>query len=151
MYCPNCGNKVKEGEMFCGSCGALAYNGTAYHNNTVVQEPVSNTTYIKPRRIYGHLKLVVVMGIIWTIVSLFLAIVIKSDFDDVFSPFLPFMILSGLCALTTVVLVGLKKMYIVALIACIMGSVLALPLVLIPGIVGLYAARQLYLSKDQFN
>ena len=70
MFCPNCGNKVEEGEEFCGFCGAriagtseneeYTRNGAKEYDDVVTVRKTGH----KRKRIKTILPVVLVIGIV---------------------------------------------------------------------------------------
>lgn len=86
MYCINCGREWNEGELYCGSCGALRSSQVPVQNNNVVQN-VPQTKKSFPAWaiiliIVGAILLVGVIGLFCLIFFAF-AIVDSIEYDSI--------------------------------------------------------------------
>ena len=146
MYCPNCGNELKDGAMFCGKCGMSVKAGT---NGQNVFKNQDNSQKCLPAFILG------LIGSIFGILGGFCTTMCLSSFgsssgDAAFILILGGAIvgLVGACKCLTKVKTGsiLELISAVMMIICAYGTgaefmtVLAFVLMLIGGIIGAFQA-----------
>ena len=160
-FCTGCGANIRSSDEFCPSCGLSLKEKKA---------PAARQYEQKTYRLY----IVAILGVIWAIYALFYGIDLISNIDQAMNNLTsnPYwdaisdiytedvlkslmitlaylMIASGILAAITAVFCILKKMYIVALIACILGSILSL--IFIVGIVGFICVYLITKSKWEFE
>jgi len=169
-FCPQCGAKTKESEYYCSECGYLLNDEVK--DNSGLQDHMSHEMdHSGP----NYLNLIVVLSIIWALIAFYLGYtfdvngqymidqlkanaelwqqIINSGITeqmllDSFTYLGYFMFASAILTVLTAVLCGLKRFYIVALIACIIASLCALTM--IAGIIGLIVVFLIYKSKNAF-
>ncbi|MDR3282238.1 MAG: zinc ribbon domain-containing protein [Candidatus Methanoplasma sp.] len=160
MYCSKCGKEVTDGSAFCPSCGGpVADAGTAPLNQNYNQN--YNQSYQAPTGgglssdLGGTLTIIMVLGFIWGILALLTGVFFAST-----STYFLFAggiviggiaILSGLLALISAYFIYKRENFQLAFIACIIGSILALPIGIIAGIIGLVFAFLLNNEKGRFH
>ncbi|MCK9322598.1 MAG: zinc ribbon domain-containing protein [Candidatus Methanomethylophilaceae archaeon] len=169
-FCPQCGAKTKESEYYCSECGYLLNDGI--ESNSGLQDHMSREMgHSDP----NYLNLIVVLSIIWALIAFYLGYTFDVDGQymidqlkanaevwqqiinsgiteqmllDSFTYLGYFMFASAILTVLTAVLCGLKRFYIVALIACIIASLCALTM--IAGIIGFVVVFLIYKSKNAF-
>jgi hypothetical protein len=159
-FCTGCGANIRSSDEFCPSCGL---------NLREKKAPAARQYEQKTYRLY----IVAALGLIWAIYALYDGINTISNIDRTMNDLVntPYwdlisgstedlirtmmltmgyiMIASAILAAITAVFCILKKMYIVALIACILGSILSL--IFIVGFIGLFCAYLITKSKWEFE
>jgi len=155
-FCTECGANIRSYDEFCPSCGCNLKQKSQRQNVT--------------NRGDNKLNLVAIMGGIWAFFALMVGIVCIVSLDAMMDAmievygntfdveFLETIILivgycllaSGILSVISVVLCATRKYYTIALITCIVGSLLALLCTIIIGILGFIAAYWIYKSKDWF-
>ena len=166
-FCSICGASLRESGTFCSKCGAsIGSNGFAVSRS-------NSYNYIKPKS--NKLIIIGILSLAWGLYALYsgtnMALTAEATLNSVFSSYDPtfwdgkgtnldtlitfitvagvLISLSGIFALITAITSFFKRFYIVALVSCIISSVLAL--VIIIGIVGLIVAYFIHISKEDFK
>lgn len=164
-FCPSCGGPLRDSDTFCTECGAkIGESHVATSPNT------QSTTSKKSRMLW----VIIILGILWAAAGIILGaetlINAKAQIENILTPELleqldilnfdidmlvtivqvtgAVFIISGIMAAMTSVLAYLRRYHSVALILCIIGSVLAL--ISLIGIAGLIVAYYLSKSKGEF-
>ncbi|MDR2698727.1 MAG: zinc ribbon domain-containing protein [Candidatus Methanoplasma sp.] len=162
-FCSGCGAPLRDSDTFCASCGTTR-GGSA-----------NTTQYGNPKPKSHTLVVAAVLSIIWALIALGLGIyftlwvdslmdlinstpeyleilneygITTSDMSSVLYMIGAVLIASGLFAAISAALCLMKKFYIVALIMCILASVLVITALV--GIVGLIVAYLIYKGRDEF-
>ena len=165
-FCSNCGAPMRDSDTFCASCGT-----------TVGKSAASTQQYGNSKPKSSRLTAIIVLSAIWAIVALAFGLYLifaresllayfdsLPDFwdtmydlygatrDDTFNS-LYFtgivMAASGALAALTAILAAIKRFYILALIACILSSIIGL--FVIVGFVGFIVAYLIYKARGNFT
>ena len=165
-FCTSCGAPLRESDTFCIACGAKIGDPI-----NAASLDTQNGTSKRSTMIW----MIVALAIIWAAYAIYsgtaIIIAAQASIDSALTPDLSdqlntlgvdsqtlvtFMqaigvviLVSGIMSLITGVLVYLRKQHTIALILCIIGSILAL--IALAGIVGLIVAYYLNKSKNEFT
>ncbi|MCL2148910.1 MAG: zinc ribbon domain-containing protein [Methanomassiliicoccaceae archaeon] len=167
-FCAGCGAPLRESDTFCTACG---------ENRGAPQAPQQGQHYMMPPKKSNSLALVAVLSAAWAAVALILGVAIllvaesfteqfmampefldlmeeygyTITFDEMLSSILMFgavVAASGVLAAVTAALALAKRLYPVALIACILSSVLGL--IILVGAVGFIVVYLIYRDRGDF-
>ncbi|MCL2296496.1 MAG: zinc ribbon domain-containing protein [Methanomassiliicoccaceae archaeon] len=163
-FCTSCGAPLRDSDTFCASCGSTREAARTYS---------SSQQYSQSQAKKNTLPFIGIACLLWAAVALFIGIffiycidylvdAIMADASwDVYSETLneeslrslfltigAILIASGAFSAISAILCFLKKMYIVALISCIIASVLGL--IILAGIVGIFVAFFINKNKGEF-
>lgn len=164
-FCVRCGAALGEGDAFCSECGNAAGDiaGCADCRTVAAEADTSN----------GRLMLAAMLCLLWGLISLYVGLdtlwsvdavmetFAEMDLLDALIPYISeaelrssivvtaYIFLAGAAAsLTAGILAGIKRQYTVAVVSCIIASVLgSLALV---GIFGFLVAYMIHKSKGAF-
>jgi len=163
-FCSNCGAPMRDSDTFCSSCGT-----------TVGKSAASTQQYGNSKPKSKRLTIVVVLAAIWALIALAIGLYIilstdallaqfdstpnfwdiwydagftRGDMYGIFQMMGAIIAASGALAALTAILSAVKRFYILALIACILSSLLVITALI--GIVGLIVAYLIYKAKDEF-
>ncbi|MCL2317612.1 MAG: zinc-ribbon domain-containing protein [Methanomassiliicoccaceae archaeon] len=161
-YCSKCGSQLYESDSFCVRCGAKIDAQTTSAPVNVQQGSEKRST---------KLWIIFALGIIWAVIAIYSGIdaIInaQSSIDmidigtwealgldpqlliDMVKAIGVVFIISGILSLITSILVYARRYHTIALVACIIGSILAL--IALVGIIGLIVAVFLNGSKNEFK
>ena len=82
MYCINCGREWNEGELYCGSCGALRSSQVPVQNNNVVQNvPQTKKSFPTWAIILIIVGAILLAGVIGLFCLIFFVFVIVDSFE----------------------------------------------------------------------
>ncbi|MDR3205820.1 MAG: zinc ribbon domain-containing protein [Candidatus Methanoplasma sp.] len=161
MYCSKCGNEVSDGSAFCPTCGGPVVGGSASNQNynqnynQQSQQPAGFYNNNNSGELGGTLTIIMVLGFIWGILSLLAGVVLIGGSVYILfaggAVFGVISILSGFLALISAYFIHKRENFQLAFITCIIGSILALPVGLIAGIIGLVFAFLLNNEKGRFH
>lgn len=147
VTCKNCGSTISQSDKHCKYCGATTAAAAA---------PVSYATYGDIKYSSGRLRSLGIQALLWAFFAIIIGFVVFSASEPDGSPFTDLMrmtsilaILSGIFSIITAILAFIRKGFAFALTACIISSVLALPLIF--GIIGLFVAYKLYKYRNDFD
>jgi len=160
-----CGAPLRESDTFCTTCGEAI-------GSTPQAQPYPQYGY--PQKKSNNLLIVGILSAIWALIALILglylvfsaeAIVGELDsatwdilidsgltYDDITGVLVmigAIIAASGALAAVTAVLSFTKRFYVVALIACIISSILGL--IILVGAIGFFVAFFIYKAKNEFK
>jgi len=169
-FCTECGANIHQYDDFCPACGyRLKGNNTSY-----TADPRFKAETVK------KLNVVIITGAIWAVLAILNTVygviafdasldnaieMLKGDpyyytdsmIDSVIGPVRTLvmiiyciLITSGVLAIISIVLCSLRRFNSVAYWACILGSILAL-VIIVPGIIGLVLSGRIKAAKSEFK
>lgn len=168
-FCTSCGAPLRDSDTFCMTCGYKAGGGDGS------SQAASRDAQQGLLKRSGRLWVIFALAVIWAAFAIYYGqwyflnagpmvdeafaansslwdIISDSDYQllkNVISAVGIVLLISGIAALMSAVLILIKRLHTVALILCIIGSALAL-IMIIPGIIGLISAYFLHQSKHEF-
>ena len=173
QFCTGCGRELEPGMQFCPQCGKVVKGSDAESEimarqeefNTAVREGHRNwlifiiTLYALPVIVLGIMGLMEAPSLAHTIYfsEEFQDWIIShgytftlADVENYLTYAAGLIVGSGVCAMITVVCIALRKMWIVAVIACLISAMLCFWSVF-GLLIGLLVAWQIFRSRDIFT
>jgi len=165
-FCMACGAPLRESDTFCTKCGTTVgsvapaatrqtqTNRSEPNSNTLLLPAVLSAAWAIPAMIAGIFLIVSADYIVSLVDSGTMDILLDygftaNDFVTLYVVIGALLVASGALAAIASVLAFLKKYYIIALIACIISSLLVI--MFLVGIVGIIVAYFLAKSKHEFD
>lgn len=168
-YCTQCGANLKDDDTFCSECGYPVGGST---ENAEQYEKSKKSMAVSNAK--GYIIAIVLLCIAWGVLAIYngmdlvfninsiieqlkqsdmwdtvLQYMTEQEFRNIMAAMGYVLIASGVLALVTALLVYLKKNYKIALIMCILSSILAL--IFIIGIFGFIVVYLITKTKDVFT